>query len=140
MANITAPLLAELRRNGRASVSELAATLNVSRATVKSHLDRMTSDGTILGFTVVTDREPKAAAITGLITIALEGGSINRIVAQLRSAPEITTIRSTNGVWDIVVEFGVKDVTALDDVLTQIRNMSGVVRTETSIYLRHRHG
>lgn len=121
-------------------MSELAATLNVSRATVRTHLDRMTSDGTILGFTVVTDREPAAAAVTGLITIALEGGSINRVVSQLRSAPEITTIRSTNGVWDIVVEFGVADVTALDDLLTQIRGMSGVVRTETSIYLRHRHG
>lgn len=121
-------------------MSELAATLKVSRATVKAHLDRMTSDGTIIGFTVITEAEPKAAAITGLITIALEGGSINRIVAQLRKAPEILTIRSTNGVWDIVIEFGVGDVATLDDLLTYIRNMSGVVRTETSIYLRHRHG
>ena len=140
MANITAPLLAELRRNGRASISELAATLNVSRATIRSHMDRMMTDGTIVGFTVITEAEPKAAAITGLVTIALEGGSINRIVSLLRKSPEILTIRSTNGVWDIVLEFGVADVTALDDLLTYIRNMSGVVRTETSIYLRHRHG
>lgn len=140
MANITAPLIAELRRNGRASISELAATLKVSRATVKAHLDRMTTDGTIVGFTVITEAEPKAAAITGMITIALEGGSINRVISQLRNAPEILTIRTTNGVWDIVVEFGVKDVVALDDILNQIRNMSGVVRSETSIYLRHRHG
>ncbi|MGB0927582.1 MAG: Lrp/AsnC family transcriptional regulator [Pikeienuella sp.] len=140
MGNISAALLAELRRNGRASISELAATLKVSRATIKTHLDRMTSDGTITGFTVVTDQEPKAAAVTGLITIALEGGAINRIVSQLRHAPEITTIRSTNGVWDIVVEFGVGDVAALDDLLMQIRDMSGVTRSETSIYLRHRHG
>lgn len=140
MANITAPLLAELRRNGRASISELAATLKVSRATIKTHMDRMMSDGTIVGFTVITEAEPKAAAITGLITVALEGGSINRIVSQLRKSPEVLTIRSTNGVWDIVLEFGVGDVTTLDDLLTYIRNMSGVVRTETSIYLRHRHG
>lgn len=140
MNSIASSLLAELRRNGRASVSELAATLKVSRATIKSHLDRMTSDGTIIGFTVITDREPKTAAITGLITIALEGGAINRIVNQLRKSPQITTIRSTNGVWDIVIEFGVADVAALDDILTWIREMSGVVRTETSIYLRHRHG
>lgn len=140
MANITAPLLAELRRNGRASISELAATLNVSRATIRSHMDRMMTDGTIVGFTVITEAEPKAAAITGLVTVALEGGSINRIVSLLRKSPEILTIRSTNGVWDIVLEFGVADVTALDDLLTYIRNMSGVVRTETSIYLRHRHG
>lgn len=138
MEDIDSALIAELRRNGRATVSELASNLGVARATVKTHMDRLLKSGDIVGFTVVTDKEPEAAALTGLITIALEGAAIERVVSQLRNHREITFIRTTHGVWDIIVEFGVSTVVDLDNVLAMIREQNGVTRTETSIYLRNR--
>ncbi len=138
MEDIDSALIAELRRNGRATVSELASSLGVARATVKTHMDRLVKSGDIVGFTVVTDKEPEAAALAGLITIALEGAAIERVVAQLRNHREITSIRTTHGVWDIIVEFGVSTVVDLDNVLAMIREQNGVTRTETSIYLRNR--
>ncbi len=138
MEAIDSSLIAELRRNGRATVSELAASLGVARATVKTHMDRLVKNGDIVGFTVVTDKEPETAALTGLITIALEGAAIERVVSQLRSHREITSIRTTHGVWDIIAEFGVPTVVDLDVVLAMIREQNGVMRTETSIYLRTR--
>ena len=138
MSKIDSALIAELRRNGRATVSELASHLGVSRATVKAHMDRLVNSGEIVGFTVVTEKEPESAPLTGLITIALEGAAIDRVIGQLRNHREFTAIRSTHGVWDIVAEFGVSDVNALDDILAMIRELNGVLRTETSVYLRNR--
>ena len=60
------------------------------------------------------------------------------MIGQLRNHREFTAIRSTHGVWDIVAEFGVSDVNALDDILAMIRELNGVLRTETSVYLRNR--
>ncbi|MEO0914509.1 MAG: AsnC family transcriptional regulator, partial [Pseudomonadota bacterium] len=41
-------LVAALRRNGRASYSELAADLGLSRATVRARMDRMAARGDIV--------------------------------------------------------------------------------------------
>ena len=139
MSSIADKLIAELRRNGRASVSELSAVLNVSRATIRSHMDRMASDGTIVGYTVVTDKEPELAAVRGIISIAMEGGEINRVVGRLRSFPGLSRIHTTQGVWDIITEFGVEDLATLDILIGRIRDMAGVVKSETSIFLRARH-
>ncbi len=52
-------MLAELRRNGRASITELAGALGVSRATAKVRLDRLIESGTIRRFTIDTDLEDR---------------------------------------------------------------------------------
>jgi DNA-binding Lrp family transcriptional regulator len=45
-------LIALLRADGRASISKLSASLNVSRGTTQNRLDRLIESGAILGFTV----------------------------------------------------------------------------------------
>ena len=67
-------LIAELRRDGRASLSELADKLEMSRATVRARMERLTARGEIAGFTVVTRadvtaapvRDPSKGAVTNL--------------------------------------------------------------------------
>ncbi len=45
-------LIAALRVDGRAPLSELAKSLGVSRGTVQNRLDRLIASDVILGFTV----------------------------------------------------------------------------------------
>jgi DNA-binding Lrp family transcriptional regulator len=47
-------LIAALRRDGRASLSVLAADLKVTRATVRTRMTRLQTAGDIAGFTVLT--------------------------------------------------------------------------------------
>ena len=47
-------VIAELRRDGRASLSELAEKLGLSRATVRVRMERLLARGEIAGFTVLT--------------------------------------------------------------------------------------
>ena len=47
-------LIAALRRDGRAALSELAADLKISRATVRARLEKLAGSGEIAGFTVLT--------------------------------------------------------------------------------------
>jgi len=48
-------LLAQLKLNSRASITTLAGRLNVSRATVQSHMERLVATGVIRKFTVELD-------------------------------------------------------------------------------------
>ena len=50
--SLDSELISELRQDGRATISNLAKKLKVSRATVQNRLDRLMHNGAILGFTI----------------------------------------------------------------------------------------
>lgn len=131
-------LLAELRRDGRASLSELAERLDLARATVRSRMERLRSRGEIVGFTVVTRTDVSAAPVRGLMMIAIEGRGTERIIARLTGLPEILAVHSTNGRWDLIAELGTRTLEELDAVLLKVRGYEGVLSSETSLLLSTR--
>lgn len=133
-------LIAALRRNARASVSDLAAEIGVSRATVRARLDRLIESGEIVGFTVTLRSDVRGAPVQGVILIAIEGKGTERIVATLRGMPEVQRIHTTNGRWDLIVELGADTLADLDAVLRRIRLIDGVATSETNLYLSTRQG
>lgn len=128
-------LVAVLRQNARASISELASRLELSRATVRTRLDRLIADEEILGFTVVLKEDLADIPVRGITLIEIEGKGDERIISRLRGFPEIQTIHSTNGRWDLIVEFGAETLSDLDQVLRQIRRIDGINASETNLYL-----
>ncbi len=128
-------LLAALRRDGRASISDLSLQLGLARATVRSRLEKLTNEGEILGFTVVLKGDAQEHAVRGIILIAVEGRGTDRIVSQLGRMPEVQTVHTTNGRWDLIAELGTKSLEALDAVLRRIRLIDGIAASETNLYL-----
>lgn len=128
-------LIQALRRDGRASVSQLAADLGVTRATVKARLDRLRSTGEIAGFTVQTRADVAAHPVRGLMMLGIEGRGTETVMRALVGMVEVQAVHSTNGTWDLIVEIGTGTLDALDAVLFRIRRMAGVTRSETSLLL-----
>ncbi len=135
MDELDARLLAALRRDGRASLSDLAAELGVSRATVRTRLKALVEAGIILGFTAVTRGEAETAPVRGVILIAVEGRGADRVVRALTALPAVTAVHTTNGRWDLVAEFGTDTLSDLDELLRRLRLIDGVAASETSLYL-----
>lgn len=131
-------LVSVLRHNGRASVSDLAATLGLSRATVRARLDRLQSSGEIVGFTVVLKDDVARDPVRALMMIGIEGRGTDRVIRQLSSLPQVRALHSTNGRWDVIAELGTETLEALDEVLSRIRKFDGVTQSETSLLLSTR--
>lgn len=131
-------LISSLRHNGRASVSDLATTLNLSRATVRSRLDRLQASGDVVGFTVVLKEDVSRDPVRALMMIGIEGRGTDRVIRQLTSLPQVRALHSTNGRWDVIAELGTETLEALDDVLSRIRKFDGVSQSETSLLLSTR--
>ena len=108
MDDIDQRMIAELRRDGRASLSELAERMDLSRATVRARLERLTAKGEIAGFTVVTRADVTAAPVRGLMMIGIEGRGGEKIMARLTGIPAVMAVHSTNGKWDLIVELATK--------------------------------
>ena len=132
-------LISLLRTDGRAPVANLAAGLGVSRATVKARLDRLSADGVIQGFTVVLN-DPGAEGVRAITLIEVEGRSAEAVIRRLRGFPEVRTLYSTNGRWDVVAELEVASLPAFDAALRRIREVEGITVTETNILLASRKG
>ena len=128
-------LVAALRHDARASLSDLALQLNLSRTTVRARIERLQSRGDILGFTVVMKEDVLRDPVRGLMMIGIEGRGTNRITRQPQGLPDVRAIHSTNGRWDLIVELGTETLETLDTALAKIRNFDGVVSSETSLLL-----
>lgn len=131
-------LIAELRRDGRAALSDLAERLGLSRATVRSRMERLLAKGEIAGFTVLTRGDVTAAPVRGLMMIGIEGRGSEKIMARLAGFPAVMAVHSTNGKWDLIAELATQTLLELDDVILRIRNIEGVMTSETNLLLSTR--
>jgi DNA-binding Lrp family transcriptional regulator len=128
-------LIAALRRDARASLSDLAQGLGLSRTTVRARIERLQRAGQIVGFTVLTKAGVARAAVRGLMMIGIEGRGATRIIRQLQGLPEVRAIHTTNGRWDLIVEIESDTLEALDGVLARIRQFDGISTSETNLLL-----
>ena len=128
-------LIAMLRDNARLSVASLAHALGVSRGTVQNRIDRMVARGTIQGFTVRVRADAEPARIRAITMIAVEGERTEKIIKLLRGYPEIQSVHTTNGRWDLVLELNTESLEAFDTALQRIRQIKGISGSETSLLL-----
>ena len=133
--NLDRQLISLLRSDGRASLSKLASQLNVSRGTVQNRLDRLLATGTLLGFTIRVREDYGLDTIRAVMMIEVVGKSTAQIIRSLRGLPELVTIHSTNGSWDLVAEVQASSLVEFDRVLREVRMIDGVLNSETNILL-----
>ncbi|MEM9107653.1 MAG: Lrp/AsnC family transcriptional regulator [Pseudomonadota bacterium] len=138
MDNTDQKLIAALRHNGRAAISDLALELGLSRATVRARLEKLMQSGEILGFSVILRSDAFEQPVRGIMLISIAGRGAERIIAQLRGMPQVTAIHTTNGKWDLVAELGTDTLSTLDGVLSRIRQIDGISASETNLYLATR--
>lgn len=133
--SLDSALIAELRKDGRASISQLASQLNVSRATVQNRLDRLTQSGAILGFTIRVHEELEQDTVRAIMMIEVAGRSTSQVIQKLRGIPELIKLHTTNGTWDLVAELQTTSLGEFDRVLRRVREVEGILNSETSILL-----
>ena len=134
-------LIALLRQNARESLSNLAAALGVSRATVRTRLERLQETGVIAGFTLRLRDDEFDHPVRGITLIKIAGHRTQRIVAQMQKITAIQMIHSTNGKWDLIAEMAAESLPAFDAALTEMRGIDGISESETNLLLatqRHR--
>lgn len=128
-------VLAALTRHARAPVTQLAQELGLSRATVQASMERLVTERVIQRFTVEIDPAAGAEAIRAVTTIKVEGNLTSAVVRQLNRIPEVISLHSTNGAWDLVAQIEAVSLSDFDRVLRVCREIPGILSSETSILL-----
>nr|CAD6430267.1 Lrp/AsnC family transcriptional regulator [Rhizobium sp. Q54] len=135
MDTLDEKLITLLRHNGRRGISDLAAELGASRATVRARMDRLEQNGSIIGYTVILRADAVDLPVRGIMMVEIEGRVTDRVISALSAFPEISAIHTTNGRWDLIAELGAATLTEFDAILRRIRLVPGITASETSLLL-----
>jgi DNA-binding Lrp family transcriptional regulator len=128
-------LIALLRKDGRAPLSKIAQILQVSRGTVQNRLDRLMDSGSIVGFTVRVKEDYGLDTIRAIMLIEVVGKSTTQVIKRLRGMPELQSLHTTNGSWDLVADVQTSSLSDFDRVLREVRMIEGVLNSETNLLL-----
>ena len=131
-------LLALLRENARAPTAELARKLKLSRTTVQSRLARLERARVIAGYTVKVSPEAEAQQVRAHILITLEPRKALAIESALRRIPELRTLHSVSGPFDLIAIVAAASIGELDHLIDRIGALDGVERTQSAIVLSTR--
>lgn len=135
MDDLDRRLVAELRINSRASLPRLAEILGVARGTVKTRLERLIADGVIKSFTIRLNDDNLTNMLRAMMLIELGGKNIRATINTIKRIPGIVTVSNTNGVWDVVAEVEVASTSDMNRVMSEVRSMNGVEKSETFLLL-----
>lgn len=127
-------MLAALRADARLSITDLAQTVGVSRTTARARLEMLRSTGRIRRFTIETDVDVEGE-VKAITLVQLQGSMTRGVIRTLTRIPEVSTVYSTNGTWDLVVEVRTDSLVSFDGILRQIREIPGVLNSESCLLL-----
>jgi DNA-binding Lrp family transcriptional regulator len=128
-------IVAELVRDGRAPVNELARRAGVSRATAYSRFDRLVSEGVITGFRAEVDPAALGYSITAMILVNVQQGEWSDVREQLVQLPGFDYLAVTRGGFDFVVLVRVHDVASLRDVVLHRLHRIKAVRSTQTVFV-----
>jgi DNA-binding Lrp family transcriptional regulator len=131
-------LIALLREDARASTAELARRLGVSRTTVQSRLERLERNGVIAGYSVKLSADHEKNLVRAHILVTALPKLSASVEAVLRRIPEVRTLHSVSGNFDMIIVVEAPSVRDLDALIDRIGALEGVERTLSSIILSTR--
>ncbi|MBB1089445.1 Lrp/AsnC family transcriptional regulator [Lysobacter sp. SG-8] len=131
-------LLSLLREDARASVADIARRLRLSRTTVQSRIERLERNGIIAGYTVRVHDQVEHGHIRAHIMITVLPKQMQAVVEALRAMPEVRSLHSVSGPFDLVAMGMVPTVVEMDELTDRIGALEGVERTTSSIVLSTR--
>lgn len=131
-------LLSVLRGKARASTTELAQILGVSRSTVQKRLERLETQGVISGYTVQLSSDYLDQEIKAHVMVTVSPHMTQDIIKAMETLDPVRAIYSVSGPHDLIVEVAAMSVNDLDNVIDNIIAIEGVERTVSSVILSTR--
>ena len=125
-------IIAELTKDGRMSVTQIAENVHISRAHAYSRIARLTGEGVLTKFTALVDPIKAGLKSSAYVTLKVSQHSWRELREQLRTIPEVHHIALVGGDFDVILLVRPADNIDLRRVIfDQLQSMPGVLDTQT---------
>jgi DNA-binding Lrp family transcriptional regulator len=137
MDDLDRRILSILRRDARTPYTEIADRVGTSEGTVRNRVDRMTDEGVIERFTVTT----RTGNVKAMIEISVEMNVDTAAVGdRMVEWEEVDFVWQVSGEDDVVLVVDAVDTRAVNELISQARELDEVKSTKTRLILNERLG
>ncbi|HNX24153.1 MAG TPA: Lrp/AsnC family transcriptional regulator [Spirochaetota bacterium] len=134
---LDAKIIGILQKDGRISNTDIAKVLEVSEATVRGRIKRLTEDE-IIQIVAVSNPLKLGFEITGDLYITVDMKKMDLVIKELQNIRELWYIVATTGRSNINAEFVVKNLEELHQlVYDRLSHIDGIEQVETSIIIKY---
>lgn len=132
--DISKRIIELLQEDGRISYAAIAKAVGLSEAAARARVQKLL-DSEVMQVVAVTDPTQVGFTRQAMIGVRTEGDPL-QVGDRLAQVPEVDYVVTTAGSFDLLVEVVCEDDPHLLDVIRQVREIEGVVSTETFVYLK----
>jgi Lrp/AsnC family transcriptional regulator for asnA, asnC and gidA len=135
--NVDRKIIEVLTKNGRATIREIAAHLNVSQPTVRKRIRYMLENSIIDNFACDINMEKFGYNMSFFSLVKITNATNSEQIAKkLIKIPEIQSVDMITGEYDIIIRAFAKDQKDLYNILTNIQNLEGIEHLFTNIIIK----
>jgi len=137
MDDLDRRILTILRRDARTPYTEIADRVGTSEGTVRNRVERMTEEGVIERFTVTTRTGNVKAMVEISVAMNVDTSEVGERMAEW---DEVDFVWQVSGEEDVVLVVDAVDTRAVNELISQAREMDDVKSTKTRLILDERLG
>jgi Lrp/AsnC family transcriptional regulator for asnA, asnC and gidA len=135
--DVSKAIIEQLQQDGRRSYAAIGKVVGLSEAAVRQRVQRLVDTG-VMQVVAVTDPLELGFARQAMVGIRVNG-PMEPVADALADLDEVDYVVITAGVYDLLVEVVCESDEHLLEVISgKIRRVSGVIGTETFMYLKLR--
>lgn len=137
MDDLDRRILNILRRDARTPYTEIAEEVGTSEGTIRNRVERMLESDTIERFTVAT----RTGNVKAMVEVGVAVDVDTRAVSdQMAEWDPVDYVWQVSGEEDIVLVVDAADTDALNDLITNARELDDVISTKTRLILNETLG
>jgi Lrp/AsnC family leucine-responsive transcriptional regulator len=133
-------IIAELQRDGRLAIVDLADRVGLSATPCLRRVKRLEADGLIRRYAALVDAKALGLGTQALVQVTLDDHSepvVEAFEAAIRQRPEVIACYAVTGEMDFLLQVQVADLEAFSDfALKALLRMPGVRGTKSSFIMQ----
>lgn len=127
-----------LKKNGRATYSEIAQKVHLSRVAVRDRVLRMIDGGVIVGFTVQVSSKSLDRPVSIFFDIEVEPKFLSRVATKLAELEDVAIVSQHTGTTGIHVHAHIDKIENISSFIDKnIYYISGVRKVNTYILMKN---
>jgi DNA-binding Lrp family transcriptional regulator len=136
MDQVDRRIVALLQQNARRSFQDIGGKVALSAPAVKRRVDRLEDEGVVTGYSAAVDPEKFGWHTHAFVGLYCEGRmSGSEILAAVQGHPEVVGAYTVAGEASAILHVRAEDTKHLEEALERIRDVKGVLRTQTQVVL-----
>jgi Lrp/AsnC family leucine-responsive transcriptional regulator len=132
-------LLEELQSDSKRSLKEIGAAVGLSAPAVMERVRKLESAGVIKGYQAVLDARAVGLDVSAFIGVSITTpGRLGAFEQEIDTIPQVMECHHVTGGHTVLLKVKTRNTAGLEQLISRVRSMDGVVSTETMVVLSTR--